>query len=803
MEQGLASGCVGDRGRFALALDMTLTPFHIAFPVDDLAAARGFYGGLLGCREGRSAETWVDFDLFGHQVVAHLKPRTGRPHHNPVDGHDVPVPHFGVVLEMETWRPLAARLQAAGVTFVIEPYIRFEGQVGEQATMFLLDPAGNALERSVAGLDARRIGSPGTMTAKSDRRFRPQPVTHTGKQQRETTDKGPTPLAALMALGVVYGDLGTSPLYTMQTIVQADGGQTTAAAALGVLSLIVWTLILTVSVKYCVFVMRADNHGEGGILALMSLVGANRWQKGAYLGAAMGLLGAALIYGDGVITPSISVLSAVEGLNVATPAFKPYVLPMAVAILLALFLVQRFGTAKIGRAFGPVMLVWFLTIGAMGLAGIARHPGVAAALNPWYAVQFLVHSGPKAALILGGVFLCATGGEALYADMGHVGRFPIRLAWYVVVLPALVLSYAGQAAMLLDGHMDGNPFFRLAPGWALYPTVGLATLATIIASQAIITGSFSMTRQAIQLGWLPMFDIRQTSRHAFGQIYVPTVNWLMAGATLGITLAFRSSDKLAGAYGTAVSTTMLLTTLLLYRAMTRVWRWPLWGVIPAIGVFLVVDLSFFSANILKLADGGWIPLALGLAIFTVMITWRSGMQQVRRQVVDHSTPVDAFLKRLDEAAVPRPPGVAVFLTRALDRTPPLISDFVQTVGALRETVIVLSLHFEEVPRVDDGERASFVQVAPGFWRVDAHYGFMENPDLSATIAGLKEFTAQVDLSNAVFFGTRDFVVRSDHPAMGRWRTSLFAFLFRNGMRITDRFNLPPDRTLEIARQIAI
>ena len=644
------------------------------------------------------------------------------------------------------------------------------------------------------------------MTARSAERvkqFRPRPMQHTGVKQQQAADSGPLPLAALTAMGVVYGDLGTSPLYTMQSLVQAAGGKLSADAALGGLSLIFWTLLLTVSVKYCVFVMRADNHGEGGILALMSLVGANQWKRGAYLGAAMGLLGAALIYGDGVITPSISVLSAVEGVNVATSAFRPYVLPIAVAILLGLFAVQRFGTAKIGRAFGPIMLTWFVAIALMGIGGIARHPAVLVAVNPGYGLQFLVHNGGRAALILGAVFLCATGGEALYADMGHVGRLPIRLAWYAVVLPALLLCYAGQTAMLMDGKAHGgNPFFLIAPHWALYPLVGLATLATIIASQAIISGSFSMTRQAIQLGWLPMFHIRQTSRHAYGQIYVGTVNWLMAGATLAITLAFRSSDKLAGAYGTAVSTTMLLTSLLLYRAMTGVWRWPLWAAVPVIGLFLVVDVGFAGSNLVKLQEGGWIPLVLGLAIFTVMITWRSGIQRVRRSLTDNGKSVDTFLRDLAGSGAPRPAGTAVFLTRVADQAPPLMIDYVRATGSLHETVIVLSVHSEEVPRVDDDRRTAFRELAPKFWRVDAHYGFMEDLDLSDVLGGLPK-EAAVDLSEAIFFGTRDFVVAAEPPGMARWRITLFAYLFRNGMRITDRFNLPPDRTLEIARQIAI
>src|SRR6202167_2104225 len=392
--------------------------------------------------------------------------------------------------------------------------------------------------------------------------------------------------AAFGALGVVFGDLGTSPLYTLQTVVQAMGGQFTPQTALGVLSLVFWTLIVTISIKYCVFVMRADNRGEGGILALMSLIGANGFTRGAKLQTGMGLLGAALIDGDAIITPAISVLSAVEGVNVATDTLKPFVMPMAVAILIGLFASQRFGTQSIGRAFGPVMLLWFIVIAILGLFAIIRHPEVLAALDPRRAVAFMTHSGGHGLLVLGGVFLCITGGEALYADMRHFGKGPIRWSWYSIVLPALLLSYAGQTAFVMEkGSVRGNPFFQIAPPWSIYPLVVLATIATIVASQAIITGSFSMTRQAMQLGWLPALSIRQTSDRIYGQIYVPVVNWLLMAATVVVTIAFGSSDRLAGAYGTAVSTTMLLTTVLLYRAMRDLWRWPLAAALLVAGIF--------------------------------------------------------------------------------------------------------------------------------------------------------------------------------------------------------------------------
>ena len=609
---------------------------------------------------------------------------------------------------------------------------------------------------------------------------------------------------AVGALGVVFGDLGTSPLYTMPTVVDALGGHAGAAGALGALSLIVWTLLITISLKYCAFVMRADNQGEGGILALMSLVGMNDWKPATFIGASMGLLGAALIYGDGIITPSISVLSALEGVKVVTRSLTPYILPLACAILLAVFAFQRFGTSVIGKTFGPIMLTWFLTIGVLGFIGIVRHPVVLEALNPIYGARLLITSGPSVLLILGAVFLCATGGEALYADMGSFGRFPIRLAWYAVVLPSLLLSYAGQVGLMLSGMPKGsNPFFLLAPGWAVIPLVVLATLATIIASQAIITGSFSMTRQAMQLGWLPAFDIRQTSDKAYGQIYVPVVNAMMAAGTLAVTLAFRSSDKLAGAYGTAVSTTMVLTTLLLIRAMARIWRWPMFVVAPFAAVFLIVDVAFFSANLLKIADGGWIPLTLGLCIYTVMVTWRTGVLALRRHLATLSRPTDDFIAQLGADGVPRVPGTAVFLTRPSKEMPGFIINYVRKMGSLHENVITLNVKFEEQPRVEEGERSSVDQIAPGFWRVRLRYGFLEIPDMAAALDGVRGLPPEVDLKKAIFFAARDIVSSREHGWVSKWRVALFSFLFRNGVRLVDRFNLPADRTIEIARPIVI
>jgi len=611
--------------------------------------------------------------------------------------------------------------------------------------------------------------------------------------------------AMLSALGVVFGDLGTSPLYTLQTVVQATGGRFTPQSALGILSLIVWTLIVTISTKYCLFVMRADNRGEGGILALMSLIGANGFVPGVKVLTGMGLLGAALIYGDGVITPAISVLSALEGVNVVTATFKPFVMPAAVVILLGLFAAQRFGTEKIGRAFGPVMMLWFIVIATLGLLSIARHPGVVAALDPRYAIQFLVHSGRAGFLVLGGVFLCITGGEALYADMGHFGKSPIRWSWYGIVLPALLLSYAGQTAFLIDkGSVSGNPFFQIAPTWSVYPLVMLATIATIIASQAIITGSFSMTRQAMQLGWLPGVAIRQTSDRIYGQIYVPVVNWLLMTATIATTIAFGSSDRLAGAYGTAVSTTMLLTTVLLYRAMRDLWRWPvvLAGTIAA--VFFAVDGSFFLANLLKIADGGWLPLTFAAILFVIMITWRTGIEAIRATLLQAPQAAEQFLADLKSGVIPRVEGTTVFLTRSTQKVSRLIMDHAHFVGVLPKYAIALSIVFENTPRVLGPACIVVDNVGEGLWHVVARFGFFEIPDLRLALSRARGLDAAVDFDKAMFVGTRDLVVQKrDGPALRGWRLTLFAALYRNSVKVVDRFNLPPDNVIEIARQIEI
>jgi KUP system potassium uptake protein len=630
-------------------------------------------------------------------------------------------------------------------------------------------------------------------------------MVHRSPSREASQSAHPGGWASLSALGVVFGDLGTSPLYSLQTVVQATGGRFTPDSALGILSLVVWTLIITVSIKYCLFVMRADNSGEGGILALMSLIGANSFKPGFRVLTAMGLLGAALIYGDGVITPAISVLSAIEGVNVVTPAFKSFVMPMAVVILLGLFAAQRFGTEKIGRAFGPVMMIWFIVIAVLGLVSIAHHPGVVAALDPRHAIRFMVHSGSEGLLVLGGVFLCITGAEALYADMGHFGKGPIRLSWYGIVLPSLLLSYAGQIAFMIDkGTVTGNPFFQMAPSWSIYPLVVLATLATIIASQAIVTGSFSMTRQAMQLGWLPGVAIRQTSDRIYGQIYVPVVNWLLMTATIATTVAFGSSDRLAGAYGTAVSTTMLLTTILLYRAMRDVWHWSFALTAVVAGIFFIVDGGFFVANLLKIADGGWLPLTFAAVLFVVMITWRSGTDAVRATLVQPPLAVERFLSDLKNGSIPRVEGTTVFLTRSTQKVPRLIMDHARFTGVLPRNAIALSVLFENTPRITGPSCTVVDNVGEGLWHLVARFGFLEIPDLRQALRNARGLDAAIDFDKALFVGTRDLIVpKGEGSALRGWRLALFAFLYRNAVKVVDRFNLAPENVIEIARQIEI
>ncbi|WP_245502114.1 potassium transporter Kup [Bradyrhizobium betae] len=609
--------------------------------------------------------------------------------------------------------------------------------------------------------------------------------------------------AGLLALGIVYGDLGTSPLYSLQTIMHIMGDQFTRDAALGSLSLVFWALIITISIKYCFLVMRADNHGEGGILALMTLTGAHWAGRDRWL-IIMGLFGAALIYGDGILTPAISVLSAVEGLNVATDIFKPYAMLFALVILVGLFAIQKRGTGIIGKTFGPIMLMWFSTIAILGLVGIVHHPHVLAAINPVYGVRLVTEHGFLGFTLLGGVFLALTGGEALYADMGHIGPNSIRTAWYGVVLPALVLNYAGQIGNFLDvPDLEANPFFKLAPTWSVYPLVALATLATIIASQAIITGAFSMTRQAMQLGYFPGVRIRQTSAEERGQIYIPFVNWTMMAFTVGLTAGFGSSERLAGAYGTAVSTTMILTTALLYHVMRNRWQWTLWQAATITSILLAIDLAFFSANLLKILDGGWIPLTFGLLVFVIMTTWHYGVEATRRRNVALSQQPARFFARLRKDNVARVRGTAVFLTRVGEAIPPIIVNYVKRVGSLQETVICLTVSFEHVPRIRSKDRVRIEQLDDGFWHVTVHFGFVEIPNLPAVLALAKKEGVPV-LDKASYYIERgDFSSHKHRNLLAQCRIALFSFMSRNSAHAIDRFKIPSSALVEIGRRIEL
>jgi KUP system potassium uptake protein len=535
----------------------------------------------------------------------------------------------------------------------------------------------------------------------------------------------------------------------------------------------------------------------------MTMTGA-RWAGRGRALIIMGLFGAALIYGDGIITPAISVLSAVEGLNAATSIFKPYTMQIALVILVGLFAIQNRGTGVVGKAFGPVMFVWFATIAVLGGIGIVHHPHVLAAINPVYGVQLVMNHGFLGFTVLGGVFLALTGGEALYADMGHVGRNPIRVTWYCFVLPALVLNYAGQIGNFLEApNLQANPFFKLAPNWSIYPLVALATLATIIASQAIITGSFSMTRQAMQLGWFPGVRISQTSAEEYGQIYVPFVNWSMMALTVVLAAGFGSSDRLAGAYGTAVSTTMILTTALLYHVMRDRWQWSLCQAAAVTGIVLAIVLAFFSANLLKILEGGWIPLTFGALVFIIMTTWHSGVEAMRRRSVARSLQPAEFFAHLRSDNVARVSGTAVFLTRLGNAIPPVIVDYVKQVGTLPKTVIALTVSFEDVPRVRSKDRVRIEQLSDGFWHATVHFGFVEIPDLPAVLRLAKKDGVPIPDDASYYIERNDLISRKHRNPLSRLSLALFSFMSRNSAHAIDRFKIPSSALIEIGRRIEL
>ncbi len=605
------------------------------------------------------------------------------------------------------------------------------------------------------------------------------------------------------ALGVVYGDIGTSPLYSLRECFHGKHGiALTHDHVLGVLSLIIWSLMFVVTFKYLVYVMRADNKGEGGILALMAL--ATSTSRGRFTPAILlvGLFGAALLYGDGVITPAISVLSAVEGLEIATPALAPWVVPITVAILLVLFSFQHKGTERVGLVFGPVMLVWFAVLAVLGVVGIIHYPSVLLALNPVHAAAFLASGGWHGFLILGAVFLAVTGGEALYADMGHFGSLPIRRSWFALVLPALLLNYFGQGALLLlDPTHTAHPFYGLAPSWGLYPLIALATLATIIASQAMISGAFSLTRQATMLGYWPRVKVDHTSPDAIGQIYVPTINWALMLATIALVLGFESSSRLAAAYGIAVTATMLITTLLAYFVARSHWGWSRLRAGSLTLLFLAVDGAFLSANLVKVGDGGWIPLVIAGAVFVLMTTWHRGRGLLGAYIKERMVPIEDFFELLRVERTTRVPGTAVYMTTNPAGAPPALMLNFEHHRAVHENVVLLTVATEEVPRVDDAERVEVDPLGNGFVRVKARYGFMESPDVPdvLTRGGALETPLQY---TTFFFGRETFLAETGRD-MWRWRKRLFAFMSHNAQHAIVFFRVPRDRVVEVGAQIEL
>ncbi|HEX8693875.1 MAG TPA: potassium transporter Kup [Longimicrobium sp.] len=611
---------------------------------------------------------------------------------------------------------------------------------------------------------------------------------------------------ALSALGVVYGDIGTSPLYAMREAFRAETGiARTPENVFGILSLIFWALIIVISIKYLGFVMRADNRGEGGMIALTALVVPRRATTGAgSVLVLLGLFGASLLYGDSMITPAISVLSAVEGLEVATPFFAPYVVPITVVILVGLFAIQRHGTAGVGRIFGPVTLLWFTTLGVLGAAEIARHPRVLAALSPHYGVEFFARNGMAGFLVLGSVFLVVTGGEALYADMGHFGKRPIRITWFGLVLPALVLNYFGQGALIInESEAVEHPFFNLAPGWATYPLVVLATAATVIASQAVISGAFSLTRQAVQLGYLPRLHIEHTSEREIGQIYIPGVNWLLMIACIGLVVGFAESSRLAAAYGVAVTTDMVFTTLLFSAVARARWRWPWWRVGLLAAAFLVVDVAFWGANLVKIPHGGWFPLAVAAVIFTLMTTWKKGRGILATRLHANTLPFDFFLHDVETSKPRRVPGTAVFMYGAADGTPPALLHNLVHNKVLHERVVLLTVEVEEIPTVDDEERVRVTPLKHGFFRVVIRYGFTEDPDIPAALQLAKAKGLEFRPMETSYFLGRETLIPSRKPGMAMWREHLFSVMSRNARPATSFFGLPPNRVVELGAQIEL
>jgi len=611
---------------------------------------------------------------------------------------------------------------------------------------------------------------------------------------------------SLAALGVVYGDIGTSPLYALRECFNPKHGvAVTPDNILGILSLIFWSLTIVISFKYLIFVMRADNRGEGGILALMSLVRARSGPPSLRRSIliALGIFGAALLYGDGMITPAISVLSAIEGLEIATPLFAPYIVPITIAVLVVLFVVQRAGTAKVGAIFGPVMFLWFIVISVLGISHIIREPHVLLAIDPTKAVQFFMRNHVHGFLVLGAVFLCVTGGEALYADMGHFGAKPIRIAWFVMVFPSLLLNYFGQGAMLMHTpQATEHPFFEMAPHWARVPLVILATVATVIASQAVISGAFSLTRQAVQLGYTPRIQIRHTSARQIGQIYIPSINWLLMVCAIGLVIAFKESGALAAAYGVAVTATMGITTLLLAVVEREKWRWSMAAILGLTIPILIIDFAFFGANIIKVADGGWFPLAIGLAVFTIMTTWRAGRELLSQRLAESGLSIEDFLRELSKGQIPRVAGTAVFMSRYQAGVPTQLLHNLKHNKVVHQVVVLLTVLVEETARLATDERFHWEDLGSGVFRLTVKYGYMDDTNIPETLAAAAGPVKFNEMTTSYFLG-RETLIPTRRPGMALWREKLFSWMMRNSSSASTFFCLPANQVIELGAQIEL
>jgi KUP system potassium uptake protein len=629
-----------------------------------------------------------------------------------------------------------------------------------------------------------------------------------GNEATHPMTNGQLARLSLAALGVVFGDIGTSPIYAIRECFHGEYGiGVSHTNVMGILSLMFWALVMIVGFKYLVFVFRADNRGEGGVIALTALIRGQSAssRRGRRLGVvALGLFAACLLYGDGMITPAISVLSAVEGIGIITPVFDPYVIPLTIAILCGLFLIQRRGTAMVGSLFGPVVLIWLCFLAITGTVQIARTPQVLSAAFPWHAVRFLVSNKLHGFVVLGAVVLVVTGTEALYADMGHFGTRPIRLTWFALVFPALVLNYFGQGALLLSRPEEAHhPFYAMVPSWAMVPTVFLATLTTIIASQAVISGAFSLTRQAVRLGYLPRLNIRHTSTTQIGQIYVAPVNWMLMVCTIALVVGFQSSSKLAAAYGVAVTSTMLITTTLFFIVARRTWNWPLFWAAPLAALFFLVDVPFFAANISKILHGAWFPLVIGAVFFTLMLTWAKGRRILSEQLHRIMPPIHEFIADLDRHPPNKVDGDAVFLTGGPWATPTALAKNVKHNKVIHSRTVLLNFQVQDVPRVPNFEKIQTEKMGGGFHRMVVRYGFMEDPQVSGMLTLANGQGLDINPETVSFYVGRESLVISEKSTMGRWRANLFLFMSRNSADVTSFFSLPADQVIEVGVRLEI